>query len=49
MTILHFGDSELEVKLGVAKGFPNDTLNDDQVIISKEFANYFNINKESYN
>jgi hypothetical protein len=29
MTILHFGDSELEVKLGVAKGFPNDTLNDD--------------------
>ncbi len=34
MTILHFGDSELEAKLEVAQGFPNDTLNDDQIIIS---------------
>jgi hypothetical protein len=33
ISLLHFGDSELEVKLGIANGFPNDTLNENQIII----------------
>jgi hypothetical protein len=29
------------VELNVAKGFPNDTLKDDEIIIPIEFSEYF--------
>lgn len=34
-SILVLGDSELENRLGVAKGFPNVTLSRNDIIISK--------------
>jgi hypothetical protein len=40
-TIFNLGDSDLEVDMNVAQGFPNSTLSPYDIIIPKSFADFF--------
>ena len=40
-TIFNLGDSDLEVDMGVAQGFPNTTLSPYDIIIPKSLAEFF--------
>jgi hypothetical protein len=43
--LIHLGNSNKEIKLNVAQGFPNVSLTENDVIIPDTFANLFNIEK----
>ena len=43
-SILVFGDSRLENSLEVAKGFPNVSLTEDEIVLSRNFYNYLDRN-----
>lgn len=43
-SIFHLGNSKREIELKVAPGFPNVDLNENQIIISKSYANFFETN-----
>jgi hypothetical protein len=45
-TLFNLGDSELEVEMGVAQGFPNHTLTPYDIMIPESFAEYLGWTKE---
>ena len=44
--VLHVADTEKEVSINVASGFPNDILDKDEIIISEGFARYLGFKKD---
>ena len=44
-TIFNIGDSKLEQELGVADGFPDEVLNENQIMIPQDFADYLGFNE----
>ena len=44
VSLLNIGDQDRELKLGVADGFPQDQLSENEIFIPKSFHSYFEFN-----
>ena len=44
-SILNIGDSALERELGVADGFPDDILDENEIMIPQDYADYLGFNE----
>jgi hypothetical protein len=45
-SLFYLGNSKKEIELGVAKGFPKVVLNENETIISEEYAKFFGFDQK---